>query len=80
MANFVLEGEGFTVEVYERDHPPPHFHLVRNNGDVSVVKLPSLTIRHGRALNRQEKKIVLENFDALCEAFDNRTPRREQQL
>ena len=76
MGKFVLVGNGFTVEVYDIDHPPPHCH-VRRTESSSVVNLPTLKIRHGRQLSADEKKFLIMHLDQLCEEFDKRTPKRE---
>lgn len=77
MGNFVLVGEGFKIKVYENDHPKPHCHLIRNDESVTILNLPSLSVRHGAALSRKERQFVIENLEEICEAFDNRTPKRE---
>ena len=37
------------IEMYFRDHPPPHFHVVTRAGEKVVVEIASLTVLQGKA-------------------------------
>lgn len=79
MATFVLPGAGFKVCIYDVDHPGPHCHVIYTNEEVTVVNLPSLTVKHGPNLTRQIKTFLLENLETLCDEFDKRHPKNKKQ-
>ena len=37
------------IEMYFRDHPPPHFHIVTSAGEKVVVEIESLRVLQGKA-------------------------------
>ncbi len=54
------------VRVNAKDHPPPHFHVLLNDGREAWVTIAELKIVHGRVVAR-------EIADVLAWAAHNRT-------
>lgn len=54
------------VRVNAKDHPPPHFHVLLNDGREAWVTIAELKIVHGKVAAR-------ENADVLAWAEENRT-------
>ena len=42
---------GIVIQMYEADHPPPHFH-VRYAGSEAVVDIPTLSVMRGTLPHR----------------------------
>jgi hypothetical protein len=57
------------------DHPPPHIH-VRRNGTETRVVIPTLRILSGPALSANERHLVIQNMDFLCDEYDRINPKR----
>jgi hypothetical protein len=72
----VLDSECFAVYIYDDEHPPPHCHLIFNNGDEVVVGLPMLDAWYGKALKKRVRKVLEENLDQLADAWDSKHPQR----
>lgn len=53
------------IEMYFRDHPPPHFHIVTNAGEKVAVGIESLSVLQGKADSR-------DLAEAIAWAADNR--------
>jgi len=67
------------VFIYADDHPPPHCHVRRGNGIVTRVILPTLEILSGPSLSRSEKELLIDKLDDLCEAYDQKNPKKHEQ-
>jgi hypothetical protein len=62
------------IRVYSNDHPPPHCHLLRKNGNETRIAIPSLLILTGPKLSREEEDLILNCLDELCFEFDKLNP------
>ena len=62
------------IKVYANDHPPPHCHLIRTDGSVTRVALPTLLILTGLELSRSEKEMILEKIDKICAEYEKLNP------
>lgn len=58
---------GCVVRIYSRDHPPPHFHVLLNDGREAVVDLHMIRIVRGAVDER-------EILDVLTWARDRQMP------
>jgi DNA-directed RNA polymerase subunit L len=76
MATYTLHGSGCRVCIYDIDHPHPHCHVIYSDDSETVVNLPALTEKHGRALTRQVRTYLWENLEVLCIEFDIRHPKK----
>ncbi len=64
------------VMVYAGDHPPPHCHVVRKDGSETRVIIPTLIILTGSKLTREERDLIIEKLDELCDEFDKLNPQQ----
>ena len=66
------------IFVYAEDHPPPHCHVVRTDKSVTRVVLPTLKELTGAPLSRIEKDLILKRLDEICEAYDEKNPKKHK--
>jgi Domain of unknown function (DUF4160) len=63
------------IKIYPGDHPPPHCHVIRANGVVTRVELPTMRVLSGPPLSKQEVELVLDNMDDLADYYDQLNPK-----
>lgn len=64
------------IKIYPDDHPAPHCHIERSNGEVTRVLIPTLIILSGPSLSKVETNLVLDRLDDLCDYFDQLHPKK----
>ncbi len=69
---------GLRIVVRGREHPPPHFHVDRDNQNLAAIDLKTLEITEG-ALSSPDRRIVSRWLDdhgtgGLLEEWDARNP------
>jgi len=62
----------YSSEVVQRHHIP-HCHVRSPNGDV-IVTLPTLNILAGISLNKRARNLLLDNYDSLCQVWNELNP------
>lgn len=70
----ILTEDQFSVWVYANDHPPPHCHIRRNDGDEIVVTLPLMEPLYGGELTKKEFQAIQDNIDTLLIAWEAYNP------
>ncbi|MDT4329472.1 DUF4160 domain-containing protein [Methylomonas sp. MED-D] len=61
------------VRVNAKDHPPPHFHVLMNDGREAWVKIDTLEIIHGKIALRELSEVLVwarANRDKLTKLFE----------
>jgi hypothetical protein len=62
----------FSICVYSNEvfnsHHLPHFHVIWADGSC-VIALPTLTQIVGKKLPKQAKKLISDNYDAICSSW-----------
>ncbi len=72
----VLDGESFAVYIYDDEHPPPHCHLIFNNGDDFIIGLPFLNVWFGKSIKKKIRKFLEQNLDLLVDTWENKHPQK----
>lgn len=68
--------DGTKIDVYSREHPPPHFHAI-NAEDEELIVIETLETYVGELPSRKRRKVVewaSENQDFLMENFKRLNP------
>ena len=68
--------DGTKIDVYSREHPPPHFHAISAE-DEELIVIETLETYVGELSNKKRKKVVewaSENQDFLMENFKRLNP------
>jgi hypothetical protein len=48
---------GYKIEIYPNEHPPPHFHVVKNNAKLAAYKIEDCSKLNGELPPNIEKKL-----------------------
>ena len=70
----VLSKDGFSVYIYDDEHPPPHCHVIFKNNDEVVIGLPFLNTKYGKTITKKVKHFLEDNIDVLLDAWDDKHP------
>ena len=68
--------DGTKIDVYSREHPPPHFHAIYAEYE-ELIEIETLETYTGKILNNKRKKVVNwanDNKQVLSENFKRLTP------
>ena len=66
----IIESRNFKVYVFPNDHPPPHCHVIFNDGSEICVGILFIDSWYGGKISRKVRKVLLENIDELANAWD----------
>ena len=61
------------VRINVRDHPPPHFHILMNDGREAWVRIDTMEIIHGKIAAREVADVLVwarTKRDALAALFE----------
>lgn len=72
----VLSMQGCNIYIYDDEHPPPHCHVIFNDGSETVVGLPFLDCWYGKTLKKKLKRFLEEHIDQLIDVWENKHPER----
>ncbi len=73
----IVDSDGFSVYIYDHEHPPPHCHVKFNNGEEVVVGLPLLDVWFGKSIKKRVRKCLEQNLDLLTDTWDEKHPERD---
>lgn len=68
--------DGTKIDVYSREHPPPHFHAIYAEYE-ELIEIETLETYTGKILNNKRKKVVNwanDNKQVLSENFKRLNP------
>ena len=68
--------EGTKIDVYSREHPPPHFHAIYAEHE-ELIEIETLETYTGKIPNNKRKKVVnwaKDNKQILSENFKRLNP------
>ncbi len=51
--------DGFKVQLWPNDHPPPHVHVIKADG-VAVINIDTLTVRENEGMDRRNLSRALD--------------------
>lgn len=66
----------YGIYIYGMDHPPPHCHIRFSDGTELVVELPTLEPMYGGSISKDLKKVLIQNFETILDAWDELNPDR----
>lgn len=66
----IVESDSFDVYVFPNDHPPPHCHIIFNDGSEVCVGIIFIDSWYGTKISRNVRKVLLDNMDKLANAWD----------
>lgn len=66
----VFRNQEFAIYIRGIDHPPPHCHVRFRNGSQICVMIPLVEPMYGASMDSDVKEAVLDNLDALADAWD----------
>lgn len=66
----IYRNQKFSLYIKSLDHPPPHCHVRFKDGSQICVTIPFIEPMHGAIIDKEVKNAILENLDALSDAWD----------
>jgi hypothetical protein len=74
----VFSGANFDIYVYSNEafqpHHLPHCHVRYRYGGEVLIVLPTLSVIHGKKLKKNDSSLIMENLDAICDAWNRLNP------
>lgn len=74
----IFRNPRFSVFIKNRDHLPPHCHVRFKDGSEVCVTIPLAEPMYGATINEEVRDAVLDNLDALTDAWDKLHPIKHQ--
>jgi tyrosine-protein phosphatase YwqE len=71
----IFSESDFKIYVYDDEHPPPHCHVIFNNGTELCITLPLLTEMFGKTIKKSVRKFLEKNIEVLVEEWEKRNPK-----
>jgi hypothetical protein len=68
--------DGTKIDVYSREHPPPHFHAIHAE-DEELIEIKTLETYAGELPRKQRRKVIdwaADNQELLMENFNRLNP------
>lgn len=72
----IVESDNFNVYVFPNDHPPPHCHIIYNDGSEVCVGIIFIDSLYGAKISRKVRNVIINNIDKLADAWDELNRRR----